>query len=697
MNLTKIYKNLNRYFNAIKIIQKVEGTSDRMTQTFERILSSRMTTTYEKIANVTIENAVKIVGKGDDVVSIFDINKIQKNVDSTMNRVFIEKDLILFDKDIARYYIQNKNFNAEKFNLPPEEGTQEIIIKAKKAEISASFEVDDKAIVNGIQKQHRFAAQNLYKQGYSEHVTDAIEKTLKKVGLSRTQAGSELQKQLLKSLGLKPNKVKDIIPPKFKGTNDQYFKGLSATTFNRAQSFNKVQLFKQAGVSTYFIVAVLDNRTSRICVSMNGRMFTIEQGEQLITGILGAESSKDLKSVAGWKRDLTSFGIKDPQAFKTGSKASKFSADLSKAGLALPPYHFRCRTSIRLNDTSFRNILVEDSTISFKMAEQMVSAESAKNVSQMIADAELVKGEFFKFKGQDITITRRFFVKSKNMEYVGFLKSDGSLGKSRIHIFKEQATVVTKGAGPVAFPSGPAPIPVKPVFIPPKKITMLTSPSAPNITNPKSTIKNRRLERNPEDLKKMAKEKFDIDFINVRNTANDKMSNELLNYINDVPILNEIIKKDTVNILRLGSVSKSSVNLNSTVLGFYDQKSRKNIIAITKEGLGKNVKDVLVHELGHSFDKFVRTEKFKLSPLRSLFLKPDPKAFFRAKRQVANQEIWGTGKKVSAYAQTSPSEDFAESFMNYINNNKIFRSQFSDKAKAIDELIKTHLKLDPLK
>jgi len=109
----------------------------------------------------------------------------------------------------------------------------------------------------------------------------------------------------------------------------------------------RLNLFSQGTFENYVISAIIDTRTSHICLSMDGRIFTIEQGEEQMENVLTAKSSDELKEVAGWRKDLSEFGIEGQDDFKRGPKSTAVSKTLADAGMALPPYHFRCRSTIR--------------------------------------------------------------------------------------------------------------------------------------------------------------------------------------------------------------------------------------------------------------------------------------------------------------------------------------------------------------
>ena len=98
----------------------------------------------------------------------------------------------------------------------------------------------------------------------------------------------------------------------------------------------------EAGVTQVQFSAVIDHRTSEVCLQMNGRIFTIEQAKTNMDNILGQDSIEGLKTVAPWFRDLSSFGVGAGEKLTDSITSSR----LAEAGVIIPPLHFRCRSEI---------------------------------------------------------------------------------------------------------------------------------------------------------------------------------------------------------------------------------------------------------------------------------------------------------------------------------------------------------------
>jgi len=108
-----------------------------------------------------------------------------------------------------------------------------------------------------------------------------------------------------------------------------YFEGLAEHTTNRVRELGKITGYEKAGIESYEIVAVVDDRTSDICLEMNGKIFDVASGVNFRDTILGLSDPADIKNVAAWRT---------PDEIKGLSVA-----DLPP-GMEVPPYHFKCRT-----------------------------------------------------------------------------------------------------------------------------------------------------------------------------------------------------------------------------------------------------------------------------------------------------------------------------------------------------------------
>ena len=118
--------------------------------------------------------------------------------------------------------------------------------------------------------------------------------------------------------------------------SDAYWRGLAGTVLSRSRNFGCVAGYEEAGVATYEILAVMDERTSPICRYMNGKVFTVKDAANLRDTILNSKRPDDVRKNHPWLRLDQVQGLSDDE--------------LVKMGQALPPYHFFCRTTTVMRD-----------------------------------------------------------------------------------------------------------------------------------------------------------------------------------------------------------------------------------------------------------------------------------------------------------------------------------------------------------
>lgn len=119
------------------------------------------------------------------------------------------------------------------------------------------------------------------------------------------------------------------------------FNGLVVHTASRIRNVVNVRGYEKAGIEYAEVVAILVERTTEICKEMNGRMIPVTKMSETVNNILSIpidnrpveEVRNDLEKVVPFWKD------KDTRKI-AGSKTS----DLLSMGVALPPYHWRCRT-----------------------------------------------------------------------------------------------------------------------------------------------------------------------------------------------------------------------------------------------------------------------------------------------------------------------------------------------------------------
>lgn len=114
-----------------------------------------------------------------------------------------------------------------------------------------------------------------------------------------------------------------------------YWKNVASQASSRAYHYGMMRAGLQKGYRTYTLRAVVDERTSDVCLALNGKTFNIDSGVAYAerTALIDPDKMKD---EAPWATIDRIEG--------------KTAGQLVRAGISLPPFHFGgCRTTVDLN------------------------------------------------------------------------------------------------------------------------------------------------------------------------------------------------------------------------------------------------------------------------------------------------------------------------------------------------------------
>jgi hypothetical protein len=90
------------------------------------------------------------------------------------------------------------------------------------------------------------------------------------------------------------------------------------------------------GIDYYSINAVVDGRTSKICLALNGKVFPVEYAVEFTEHLLSLEDPEDIKNAAPWPTGKQNLELLEKMS----------TAELMEANWACPPFHPYCRTYI---------------------------------------------------------------------------------------------------------------------------------------------------------------------------------------------------------------------------------------------------------------------------------------------------------------------------------------------------------------
>jgi len=271
------------------------------------------------------------------------------SVDKIMNK-WDEEVALRFGKDIEEIYKLARNAGWKKANGQTSASlqyampnfTEELEGKVKKAKVKRrlaavkpSFDLFDEQAVMQLQDDQMLWIGVHYDKNVRDTVRESVKPGVVQ-GVSRIEAGRRVSEAVLKQL------TKVTVPGGFNGSDAKYFEGLAANTATNSRVRGQLRSFVDVGVTRYEIVNPMDNRTSPICVEMNGKVFTVREGASLISKVSGATNPEQVKEAHPW----VSVG-EARKIYKSGGERA-----LAKKGLCLPPYHFRCRSTVDISTES---------------------------------------------------------------------------------------------------------------------------------------------------------------------------------------------------------------------------------------------------------------------------------------------------------------------------------------------------------
>jgi len=108
--------------------------------------------------------------------------------------------------------------------------------------------------------------------------------------------------------------------------SESYFQGVADHIIRQNQNIARLRQYEKSGSTHIQIRAKIDERTSDVCRSMHGRVIEIAHVSNQADNIINAKTVEEKKKASAWTN---------------GVQFTKLPANFG-----LPPYHFRCRTSI---------------------------------------------------------------------------------------------------------------------------------------------------------------------------------------------------------------------------------------------------------------------------------------------------------------------------------------------------------------
>lgn len=185
----------------------------------------------------------------------------------------------------------------------------------KPLRVTPDYDLTDEHAQGVLTDDTMYWVGNAWDNQLGGQVADIIQQTCIERGLSRRDAGAELERMFGET---------------FPERSRNYWNVVASAGVVRARTFGNVASFEQAGVTTYTLRNPADGRTSKICIHLNGRTFRVKSAVKQRDAFLAAETPDDAKAAHPWP---------DPD------EAVKLDTDqLEEAGVLQPPFHGECRT-----------------------------------------------------------------------------------------------------------------------------------------------------------------------------------------------------------------------------------------------------------------------------------------------------------------------------------------------------------------
>ena len=229
--------------------------------------------------------------------------------------------------------------------------------RARATKHLAVFGTPDERALKQMQRVRRV----VIRQGWQERLEDFSDRArglltqAARDGLSKRAVGRQMQAAFGRHLGLSPGQA----------SKQEYWELTGSAWLNTARNRANLQTYCDAGITQYRILAVVDERTTPVCQSLDGTVFSVQAQLQHEEQAAASNSLDELKARSPWLSAkqgpqaqgaaTTQVGIRSSRGFvplaHTGGKAGGTKLlhspqQLQRLGVGMPPYHAHCRTTV---------------------------------------------------------------------------------------------------------------------------------------------------------------------------------------------------------------------------------------------------------------------------------------------------------------------------------------------------------------
>lgn len=119
---------------------------------------------------------------------------------------------------------------------------------------------------------------------------------------------------------------------------------------NKARNFAQALAYEELGITRYEISAILDQKTSIVCRTLNGKVFETKTAVQYVNEVLATDPNK-VVSKFPWPDPKDFPQTEDDLRNITPAEVNKL---YNKMSVKLPPYHAFCRSTVIIQQTTIK-------------------------------------------------------------------------------------------------------------------------------------------------------------------------------------------------------------------------------------------------------------------------------------------------------------------------------------------------------
>ena len=312
MNLGQRFKfALNMFYSSLiaKSVIDPDGLGGDINKTVKEIINENKT---------ELNDANKKFGK---VVDSSDFN----------NKKEIERALIKTEKIVTTTGSSINKKDALVVNINSEDVYKKTLSAwSGISGIDYIFGIKDKTAIKRINKFQNIFIYDHYKDDVTKRITKKIRALIKEEegALDSVRFARKLKREF-----------KSIIHQK------NYFNVVVNQVLNNSRNYSSLNFYNEAEIKSFTVLSVLDERTSDICVQMDGKVLEVEIALDKYKDYDKAKTKEEVKEVNPWL-DL----LGDVVSYKNNViDGNTTGADLQAMGINSPPYHALCRSTITPN------------------------------------------------------------------------------------------------------------------------------------------------------------------------------------------------------------------------------------------------------------------------------------------------------------------------------------------------------------